>query len=81
MGESAHKITKLITLIKRRLKVFMNEVDYNKVKRFTMKETTKNGKGMTTIKNGLGVELDLKNSKARLSEIEVVVHVNKVTHP
>jgi hypothetical protein len=46
-----------------------------------MKETIGNGKGMTTIKNGLGVELDLKNSKARLGEIEVVVHVNKVAHP
>jgi hypothetical protein len=46
-----------------------------------MKETIGNGKGMTTIKNGLGVELDLKNSKAQLSKIEMVVHVNKIAHP
>lgn len=81
MGETVHKITKLITFIKRRLRILVNEVDYNKVKQFTMKETIGNGKGMTTIKNGLGVELDLKNSKAQLSKIEMVVHVNKIAHP
>jgi hypothetical protein len=31
--------------------------------------------------NGLGVELELKNSKVRSSEIGVVVHVNKVARP
>ncbi len=78
MGESAHKITKLIIFTKQGLKVFINEVDCNKAKQFTMNKTIGKGKGMTTNKNGLGVEFDLKNSKG---EIKVVVHANKIKHP
>jgi hypothetical protein len=37
-------------------------------------------KGVTN-GNGVGVEFKLKNSKARSSEIWVVVFANKVAHP
>jgi hypothetical protein len=39
------------------------------------------GKGMATNGNGFGVELELKNLKARSSEIRVVVNVKKMAHP
>lgn len=39
------------------------------------------GKGMATNGNELGVKFRLKNSKARLSEIELVMHANKMAHP
>jgi hypothetical protein len=39
------------------------------------------GKGVATNGNGLAIKFGLKNSKARLGEIEVVVHVNKMAHP
>ncbi len=35
------------------------------------------GKGMATNKNGLGVELELKNFKVQSSEIRVVVYAKK----
>jgi hypothetical protein len=36
-------------------------------------------KGMAT--NGLGIEFELKNFKAQLGEIKVVVHAKKMAHP
>ncbi len=35
-------------------------------------------KGMTTNGNGLGIEFELKNFKAQLGEIKVVVHAKKM---
>jgi hypothetical protein len=47
-----------------------------------MKEETINmSKGVTTNKNGLGVELNSKNFKARLGKIGVVVNASKVASP
>jgi hypothetical protein len=48
---------------------------------FMVEETTWRGKGVTTNRNELGVELDLKNSKVQSGEIEMVVCANKVTCP
>jgi hypothetical protein len=45
------------------------------------KEMVKIGKKVTTNENGLGIELELKNSKAQSCDIEVVVCVNKMSHP
>jgi hypothetical protein len=36
---------------------------------------------MATNGNGLGIELNLKNFKAQLGEIKVVVHANKMARP
>ncbi len=44
-------------------------------------EVVEIGKGMATNRNGLRVELELKNFKAQSNEIGVVVHVNKVAVP
>jgi hypothetical protein len=49
--------------------------------RFTMKEAIGKGKGVTTNKNGLGVELISKNSKAQSNEIGVVVCANTIVCP
>jgi len=79
MGESAHKITKSIILIKRRLRV-SRVWSAVKTLRFMVKETIGKAREWQTNGNGLGVKLGLKNSKVRLGEIEVVVHVNKMAH-
>jgi len=39
------------------------------------------GKGVATNGIGFGVEFELKNSKVQSSEIEMVVHSNKVACP
>ncbi len=46
---------------------------------FVVEEVDEKGKEVVT--NGLGVGLEYKNSNAWLSEIEVMVHVNKMAHP
>jgi len=43
-----------------------------------VEEVARKGKGVVTNKNGLGVEIGSKNSKAQLGEIGVVMHVNKM---
>ncbi len=45
------------------------------------KLTAEIGKGVAINKNGLGVELDSKNSTVRLGKIGVVVHANEVAWP
>jgi hypothetical protein len=80
VGESAHKITKSIILIKRGLKVSRVWSAVKRLK-FMVKETIGKAREWQTNGNGLGVKLGLKNSKARLGEIEVVGHVNKMAHP
>jgi hypothetical protein len=39
------------------------------------------GKGVAINENGLGIELESKDFKARLSEIRVVVCAKKMAHP
>lgn len=56
-------------------------VNYIKAKRFMEEETTGKNKGVATNKIELRVKFKLKNSKAQLGEIEVVVHVNKMSCP
>jgi hypothetical protein len=46
-----------------------------------MEEATRKGKGMATNRNGLGVELIKRKSKARSREIRVVVCVNTMVRP
>ncbi len=48
--------------------------------KFTREEAIEIGKGVATNRNGLGIELNLKNFKARLGEVKVVVCVNKMAH-
>jgi len=36
---------------------------------------------VATNENGLGIELNLKNFKAQLGEVKVVVHGNKMARP
>jgi hypothetical protein len=43
-----------------------------------VEEAVGKGKAVVTNKNGLGVEIGLKNSKVRLGEIGVIMHVNKM---
>jgi hypothetical protein len=46
-----------------------------------VEEVVEKSKGMTTNRNGFGVELNSKNSKVRLGKIKVVVRANKMAHP
>ncbi len=46
-----------------------------------VEEAIEKGKEVATNRNGLGIELKLKNSKAWLGKIEVVMHANKMAHP
>jgi hypothetical protein len=55
-------------------------VGYEKVK-VMVEEATKKNKEVATNRNGLGVELESKNSKARLGKIRVLVHANKMARP
>jgi hypothetical protein len=45
------------------------------------KEMVGKCKEVATNGNGLGIELILKNSKAQLGEIKMVVHINKMARP
>jgi hypothetical protein len=45
------------------------------------KEIAKESKEVATNKNGLGVELKTKNSKAPSCKIRVVMRANKMAHP
>jgi hypothetical protein len=46
-----------------------------------LEEVVRKGKGVATNKNGLGIELISKNSKAQSSDIRVVVCANIMVHP
>ncbi len=58
----------------------MNVIDYEKAKVY-VELMAEIGKGVATNGIGFGVEFELKNSKAQSSEIEVVVHSNKMACP
>jgi hypothetical protein len=49
--------------------------------KFTREEAIEIGKGVATNGNGLGIELGLKNFKARLGEVKVMVRANKMACP
>jgi hypothetical protein len=49
--------------------------------RFMVEKAIEKNKEVVTNGNGFGVELKLKNSKAQLGGIEVVVCANKMAHP
>ncbi len=80
MGENAHKINETITFLSRGLRAFKGLVNYKRL-RFVVEEVTRKIKEVATNKNGLGVYLIPKNSKAGSCEIEMVVHANKMTRP
>ncbi len=77
MEESASKITKLIILTKG----FSQAWSVMKRLRFIVEEVVGKSKGMTTNKNGFGVEFNSKNFKVRSGKIKMVVCANKLAHP
>ncbi len=78
VGESAHQINYFHQM---KIMGFCECGRLWKGLKFTREKAVEIGKGVATNENGLGIELNLKNFKARLGEVKVVVCANKMAHP